>query len=232
MTQTDVERQRAKWRAWYHAHKEQTREANRVRCKLNYAKNREARKQRQKNYNEANRERRLQLYRDNREKEISRVLASRAKHLERYNAYQKEYQKRYKETHPVDKEKARKYAVEYNRKNKKKKAEHEKAWRKAHPEAGRLKRGRRKAAMNCSKQESKNIREWARRLASKTWVRCYWCGDRVRFSECHLDHIIALAKGGHHGLDNLCVSCAPCNLSKAAKKFDEWKREGQAILGL
>lgn len=227
-----AEKRRAQWRAYYYKYKSKNPEENRALYRLQYAKNREARKQCQRNYNERNRERNLQRYRDNREKEISRVLESRAKHLDHYQAYQKDYLRKYRKTHPVDKEKARKYAAEYHLKNKKKKADYEKAYRKANPEAGRLKAHARRANMKCSKEESKNLREWAKRLASKTWIGCYWCGVKVRFSECHLDHIVPLVKGGRHASDNLCVSCPKCNLTKGAQRFGEWKRQGQAILEL
>lgn len=46
--------------------------------------------------------------------------------------------------------------------------------------------------------------------------KCYWCGKQVGNSY-HADHIIALAKGGSNGPENICISCPECNYSKNAK---------------
>ncbi len=46
--------------------------------------------------------------------------------------------------------------------------------------------------------------------------RCWWCGEPVG-EKYHVDHIFALANGGSNGPENICISCAGCNLSKNAK---------------
>lgn len=53
---------------------------------------------------------------------------------------------------------------------------------------------------------------------------CYWCGSHVKKSEVHIDHIIALSKGGTHNIENLCVSCARCNLKKNSMGLDRWTK--------
>lgn len=53
--------------------------------------------------------------------------------------------------------------------------------------------------------------------------RCYWCGVDCRTSY-HVDHIVPLSKGGMNTADNICIACAPCNLSKGDKMADDWKR--------
>jgi 5-methylcytosine-specific restriction endonuclease McrA len=40
-----------------------------------------------------------------------------------------------------------------------------------------------------------------------------------------LDHIIPLARGGHHVPGNTQMICLSCNLSKHAKPLDEWLRQ-------
>lgn len=54
-------------------------------------------------------------------------------------------------------------------------------------------------------------------------IACFYCGDKVSGRSLHLDHIIPLSRGGDHTPENLCFSCAPCNLSKANKTPEEWR---------
>jgi 5-methylcytosine-specific restriction endonuclease McrA len=55
-------------------------------------------------------------------------------------------------------------------------------------------------------------REWA---LARPKV-CHWCRKRCA-KDFHIDHIVALARGGLHEARNLCISCPTCNLSKGAK---------------
>lgn len=50
---------------------------------------------------------------------------------------------------------------------------------------------------------------------------CSYCGTGP-LESWHIDHIIPWSRGGGHSLENLCVSCASCNLSKGAKTPEEW----------
>lgn len=47
--------------------------------------------------------------------------------------------------------------------------------------------------------------------------KCYWCGDKVRFGEHHVDHIQPISKGGSNGPENICIACPPCNRRKYDK---------------
>lgn len=38
----------------------------------------------------------------------------------------------------------------------------------------------------------------------------------------HLDHVVALSRGGADAAHNLLPACAPCNLSKGARSLAEW----------
>ena len=49
--------------------------------------------------------------------------------------------------------------------------------------------------------------------------RCAYCGGPFE----HVDHVIPVSRGGLHCLSNLRPACAPCNLSKGAKRLAEWK---------
>lgn len=56
--------------------------------------------------------------------------------------------------------------------------------------------------------------------------RCYWCQEPLGGSY-HVDHVIALAKGGTNGPENICCACADCNHAKAAKM--PWEFAGRLL---
>lgn len=51
---------------------------------------------------------------------------------------------------------------------------------------------------------------------------CHWCGKAVG-DKFHVDHVIAISRGGANSPDNLVISCSTCNLSKGAKLPQEWQ---------
>ena len=46
---------------------------------------------------------------------------------------------------------------------------------------------------------------------------CYWCNNSLKGITPHIDHYIAISKGGQHTLSNLVVSCPHCNHIKSSK---------------
>lgn len=52
-------------------------------------------------------------------------------------------------------------------------------------------------------------------------LRCWWCGKVIK-NDYHIDHRIALARGGTNWPNNLCIACPHCNLSKHDKLPCEW----------
>lgn len=66
------------------------------------------------------------------------------------------------------------------------------------------------------------ISAWEKRWRRKKRVECYWCKDVLPGKDCHQDHIVALSRGGTHSIENLCIACPRCNLSKQAKSPSEW----------
>ncbi len=71
------------------------------------------------------------------------------------------------------------------------------------------------------------ISEWERRWRSKQRARCYWCQKKKPSRQCHTDHICPLSKGGTHSVENLCISCASCNLSKSDLHLEHWNAQIQ-----
>ena len=45
---------------------------------------------------------------------------------------------------------------------------------------------------------------------------CQYCGGTPPNVLLHVDHIVAVAKGGENGMDNLVTACQSCNLGKSA----------------
>lgn len=52
---------------------------------------------------------------------------------------------------------------------------------------------------------------------------CKYC--RKPLTKFHVDHIVALAKGGSNWPSNLCLACPSCNLKKRTKDADEFLKE-------
>lgn len=60
----------------------------------------------------------------------------------------------------------------------------------------------------------------ARAVYERDGGTCVYCGAHE--GRMHLDHVKPWSKGGLHSVNNLCVSCANCNMSKGAKTLEDW----------
>lgn len=52
-------------------------------------------------------------------------------------------------------------------------------------------------------------------MIKKQKERCAFCGTTLR--NYHMDHIMPLAKGGKHGIENIQILCENCNRKKEQK---------------
>lgn len=91
---------------------------------------------------------------------------------------------------------------------------------------------KRRALKKAATVNLRAITSWMRRIRSKASAVCYYCEATIPTSQIHMDHIVALANGGAHSVENLCVSCNHCNASKGAKPVRAWIRMGQQLLEL
>lgn len=86
-------------------------------------------------------------------------------------------------------------------------------WLKEHPLKGREFHHRRRAREAAAAVGTVDL--------NAIWLRdhgiCHICGLPVDRANAHFDHVIPLAKGGAHSMDNIKVSHATCNLRKGAK---------------
>lgn len=89
------------------------------------------------------------------------------------------------------------------------------------PEAKRAARQRHRSPVGSGGFSGKELR----RLGDSCDWCCHWCGVSCK-DNYHVDHIQPLSKGGSNRIENICISCPPCNLKKGAKlvgsdeKFD------------
>jgi len=105
-------------------------------------------------------------------------------------------------------------------------------WRKKNPALNAFFRMKRRALEKKASINLKAMKEWIKAVRSKPSAICYYCTSKFPISEIHFDHIIPLSKGGDHSVENLCISCKSCNLTKGRKTTDAWIRVGQQVLSL
>lgn len=74
----------------------------------------------------------------------------------------------------------------------------------------------RRARELTSREELERCCDYIKRVRSNKSNKCYYCKKRFYVTP-HIDHVIALSRGGKHEIGNLCISCPECNLSKSAK---------------
>lgn len=133
-------------------------------------------------------------------------------------------ERRYRELH---KEKARDQHKAWLKRTGKQK-EYASRARTRHANSIRARNAARRALKKGAKRGNQStIVAWEKRWRGKSSVRCFWCNHRKGPSECHTDHITSLKAGGHHSVENLCISCATCNLSKQAASLDQWNAKIQ-----
>jgi 5-methylcytosine-specific restriction endonuclease McrA len=76
------------------------------------------------------------------------------------------------------------------------------------------------------------IEDWMQRMRRLNFVNCYYCRRLLHSCDIHFDHVIPISRGGPHAIENLCVSCPGCNLSKGPKMISEWDNKPELILDL
>lgn len=89
------------------------------------------------------------------------------------------------------------------------------AWRLRNPEKTRDKDHRRRMAEQTATSE---VLAWIRELLG---MPCGYCGAT---EDIQVDHVVPLARGGKHEIDNLAPACRSCNASKKDKLLSEWGR--------
>lgn len=96
----------------------------------------------------------------------------------------------------------------------------------------RINASKRRALKRQSAINLRGISKWMRSVKSQKAIVCYYCNQSIQMNSVHFDHIVPLSKGGPHSVENLCVACAQCNLSKHDSFLNEWSKVGQQMLAL
>jgi|688.fasta_scaffold569873_1 5-methylcytosine-specific restriction endonuclease McrA len=153
------------------------------------------------------------------------IKAWNADYRARNKARKKESDRKYKE---LNKQKIKEGSALYLFLNRDKRAAYYRKYR--HTSSGRatqsanrhIRRARKVAATIV---DPRAIYVWEKQWRAAKRVKCYWCNKRVAGNKAHMDHIQPLARGGAHSIENLCISCQPCNSRKHAKPLPEWNRQ-------
>lgn len=115
-------------------------------------------------------------------------------------------------------ERARSYYAEHMEERK----EYNRRWARENLEAMQEK-GRRRRARKAGADVGDVPADVRDILYERQEGRCVYCGLPLSEGDgIHLDHVVPLAQGGAHSMENLVLACAPCNLSKGAKTPGQW----------
>jgi 5-methylcytosine-specific restriction endonuclease McrA len=120
----------------------------------------------------------------------------------------------------------------YNEKNRDHRVEMAKEWHAENPErASEYRRQRSEAYAVHARNRRPRIKgnggshtaEDIGIILTQQGFRCAACGADVSDRNTrHVDHIVAISKGGSNWPENLQVLCAPCNLSKGDSSFEDF----------
>jgi 5-methylcytosine-specific restriction endonuclease McrA len=106
--------------------------------------------------------------------------------------------------------------------NRDKAKETHKAWRAANPDQTRL-QGNLRRAREQNAEGTYTVADIHRIGLAQNW-KCYWCSTPSK-EKYHVDHVVALSRGGSNWPSNLVISCQPCNSRKHAKDPVVFARE-------
>ena len=98
-------------------------------------------------------------------------------------------------------------------------------WELKNPDKVRAKSHRRRArkSKNSTIEQIHGADLKISKMLSVKYTDCAYCGKRFLTHQMHVDHILAIARGGAHSPDNICMACDKCNESKNARLLgSEW----------
>ncbi len=207
---TKKEKQKIRSARWYEKNRERALQMGRE----NYAKDPKSHNEKSHLYHQLNRDKMLQ-----KQKEY------RLAHLEECRAQGKEWRR-------LNKAKKAAMDKQYQINNSERVRAINRAWKQKNKARVRASIWKRKALKRAATINLAGIQEWMKAVFSKPLARCYYCDKVISTKRIHIEHIVPLIEGGMHSVENLCVACGPCNLSKGSKPITVWVKPGQQILAL
>ena len=192
------------------------------------AKNRELLNAKAAEYRAANRDRCYAVTKQWQEKHPERMKeikkANYARHRDRYSRANREYMRK----HP---EKRSQYQRKYFEANRDVILRNIAAWHAKNPESRQHASHVRRAKMRgATVGKPCDIKRWMKSIRQSRKVKCHWCGSHASGKRIHFDHVVPIARGGSHSVDNLCASCPDCNQQKFAKTPERFNKELQQPL--
>lgn len=197
----------------------------------------------------------MKLYRErNKEKILAQAREYKETHKEQVKAKQKEYSitqadkiKEYrhnyirtpeykelrklhdKKYYEANKDKLTEKMHEYYKANRESMLEKSREWKRENPRKVRFMNLKRLLFLKDACVVGEEVRyEDILTLLAKQDHKCFYCGKDL--DVYHVDHYIPLSKGGKHIVENLRISCPPCNLSKWNKMPEQFiKQFRQAV---
>lgn len=166
-----------------------------------------------------------QYYLAHKDEIVNKAIARHSVNKERDNEYGRNWRK-------INQDKVKKHYLSIRLK----KLAHLKEWNKNNPEKYKARSfhscSKRRARIKQTNINPKPILDFVESVKSKPSAICYYCQKKVSTKHIQFDHMIPLSKGGMHSVENLCVSCDKCNLSKHDKLIADWMTLGQQLLTL
>ena len=154
-----------------------------------------------------------------------------------HNEYMKAYYWQHREVlaakvlvhHHKNKESANAKRRANRLKNLEREIQHSRQWQKDNPEAANAIKTNWRMKNRVKLREITEQRETVIKAGNvpSTYIKelrklpCNYCGNYFE-GQMHIDHVVPIAKGGKHLIENLVSACKSCNLSKADKMLDEW----------
>jgi hypothetical protein len=120
---------------------------------------------------------------------------------------------KYLESH---KEQTRKTTSAYRLLHREERAKKQKEYYRANKGIYINQKGVRRSREKTTPVENKRCREYLKMVRKRSSNVCYFC-QLIFKGVPHIDHVVALARGGRHEIGNLCVSCPDCNFKKNAR---------------